>query len=369
MGIAWPAALLGLIALALPLLIHLLARGEFQRVAVATTQFVRERPRLRWRRMQISHPLLLALRLALVALCVLLIGEPFRHLSAGSDGGTPWTLVSAQVEAAQARVLTSDGNAAARWLAPGFPSLDEPRPQWQAGQLWSLIDAADRQAPGAAAFDIIVPTTIAPPGTVRPTLARKLRWIDAGPMTINTDKRAPLNVDIVYDAERRQAADEVATAVAAWRDAGLNASANLIPATATNARAPFIVWLSSSALPEDDATSRVVVAQRPLLGSTTVPVRFRPDGSVALRAQHAAGFDVRIMDDMFAADGAPHINLARELLDALLRTKLYSPPANYPTSIAQLMGSNNIEARADMRVRQPLISVFVWLFALIAALE
>ncbi len=158
MGIAWPAALLGLIALALPLLIHLLARGEFQRVAVATTQFVRERPRLRWRRMQISHPLLLALRLALVALCVLLIGEPFRHLSAGSDGGTPWTLVSAQVEAAQARVLTSDGNAAARWLAPGFPSLDEPRPQWQAGQLWSLIDAADRQAPGGAAFDIIVPT-------------------------------------------------------------------------------------------------------------------------------------------------------------------------------------------------------------------
>lgn len=368
MGVAWPAALLGLIALALPLLIHLLARGEFQRIAVATTQFVRERPRLRWRRLQISHPLLLALRMALLALCVLLIAQPFRTLPAGDDDTGERTFVSTRLSATQVQTLLDQQAATSHWLAPGFPSLDQPRPVWQPGRLWSLLDAADQWAPGGVAFNVIAPMPITSPGSLRPTLARNLRWIDGGTAATAGDLAETLNVDIVYDPPLKPTADAVANAIAAWQDAGLAATARVVPATAA-VRAPYAVWLSASPLPINDQAPRVVVAQRPLLEGATVTTGFSNDGTSAQRAQHADGVEVRLLDNMLAVDGTPNPNLARDLLSAFVGARMSVPAQDYPVSIDQLTPSTSTIARASLRQRQPLASQIIWLIALLALLE
>ncbi len=368
MGIAWPAALLGLIALAVPLLIHLLARGEFQRVTVATTRFVRERPRLRWRRLQISHPLLLALRMALIALCVLLIAQPFHKVAGNATDSASWTLVSVEVDAAAARSLAGAAKPPARWLAPGFPSIDEPRPAWPAAQLWSAMDAANHLAPADVGFTLIAPAMTPSPGAVRPTLGRALSWVTAPAISRSAARAAPLSIDIVYDQNRRQDMDEIVSVIAAWRDAGLDASANTLLATGERGDAPFAIWLSSAALPPDNP-ARVVVAERPLLDAKAIPIRFGADGSVALSAQHAAGIDVRILQEMFATDGTPRDGLARDLLEALISTQLYTPPLNYPVNLEQLTNSNTRNARLDTPIEQPLTTLFFWLIALVAALE
>ena len=88
MSFGWPAALLGLVALALPLAIHLLQRGRYRRIEVATTRFLGLDDRPRWRRIEPREPWLLALRVLLVILGVLLLTEPY-----GCAGSSPyWTV-------------------------------------------------------------------------------------------------------------------------------------------------------------------------------------------------------------------------------------------------------------------------------------
>ena len=77
--IAWlhPAALVGLLAIALPVIVHLLRRERARRVIVPSLRFVRASERTAVRLRTPSDPWLLLLRIGIVACAALAAGRPF----------------------------------------------------------------------------------------------------------------------------------------------------------------------------------------------------------------------------------------------------------------------------------------------------
>lgn len=118
MSLLLPSALFALLALALPLLIHLQRRREtppprlFAALAYIDPQ---ARPK---QRVRLRDLLLLLLRLLLLAVLAVLLAQPLLHGRAGA----PWVLLWPGLDPTQ--VGTVDENAELRWLAPGFPPVD-----------------------------------------------------------------------------------------------------------------------------------------------------------------------------------------------------------------------------------------------------
>src|ERR1051325_6373458 len=77
-----PFTLVGLALLALPVLIHLLVRRRAGRLDFPSLRFLRETPSFRLYPRHVRQPLLMALRLAALALIILGLARPFMSLSA-----------------------------------------------------------------------------------------------------------------------------------------------------------------------------------------------------------------------------------------------------------------------------------------------
>src|SRR6185436_15095698 len=77
MGFVAPLVLVGLGALAIPVLIHLIQRERKRVVEFPSLMFIRRIPYQSVRRRRIRHWLLLAMRLAALALVVLAFARPF----------------------------------------------------------------------------------------------------------------------------------------------------------------------------------------------------------------------------------------------------------------------------------------------------
>src|SRR6187431_281369 len=99
MVLLWPAGLLALVALAVPLLLHLRRATEARRVEFAALRWLspRQRPRTRLR---LREWLLLLLRLLLVALVALLFAGP-AHVPGGKAPPEVLVAPSLRVEAAR----------------------------------------------------------------------------------------------------------------------------------------------------------------------------------------------------------------------------------------------------------------------------
>ncbi|HEX8138891.1 MAG TPA: BatA domain-containing protein [Pyrinomonadaceae bacterium] len=78
-----PLTLIGLVLLALPVLIHLLARRRAARLDFPSLKFLRETPSFRLRPRRVREPLLLALRLAALALLIAGLARPLLFSNAG----------------------------------------------------------------------------------------------------------------------------------------------------------------------------------------------------------------------------------------------------------------------------------------------
>src|SRR6187431_2425991 len=98
MVLLWPAGLLALVALAVPLLLHLRRATEARRVEFAALRWLspRQRPR---RRLRVREWLLLLLRLLLAALVALLFAGPAR--AAGLAAGCALALARARPAASR----------------------------------------------------------------------------------------------------------------------------------------------------------------------------------------------------------------------------------------------------------------------------
>jgi hypothetical protein len=160
-----PALLAGLAALAIPILVHLVQRERKRVVAFPSLMFLRKIPYQSVRRRAIRHWLLLALRLAALALVVLAFARPIARgvpLGAGAAGGAREVVVLvdrsysmgygdhwARAQAAARRVvgaLAPGDRATLAWFDEGVEvalrSATDPA---------ALAAAVDRARPGAGA--------------------------------------------------------------------------------------------------------------------------------------------------------------------------------------------------------------------------
>jgi hypothetical protein len=113
---AW--ALIGLVGIALPVLIHLLARGHARTHRFPSLRFIDPSQLLPTRRTRVQDPLLLALRCTIVGLAALALAQPV----------LPTTRRKQAMERGVARAIVVDTSASMRRLTPsGSPALDSAR--------------------------------------------------------------------------------------------------------------------------------------------------------------------------------------------------------------------------------------------------
>ncbi|MEO0425770.1 MAG: BatA domain-containing protein, partial [Pseudomonadota bacterium] len=226
MSFANPAALGLLGLLAVPILIHLLAQGEYRVVSVGSLRWLQSQQQPRWSRLQLRDPWRLALRCGLVAAMVLALAQP--EWSVGSSQTNTQVLVdpSADMAAAReavrevrARAQSTGGTLAIRWLSPGFPKWDASPPDEGDVPLYDLLAAADDTlAPGPLV--VLAQAQADRLGWRRPTLARAVDWV-ALPGTVPGAERASpgRSVAVVHDG-RPEVAAWVAAAIDAWAAGG-----------------------------------------------------------------------------------------------------------------------------------------------------
>ncbi|WP_088183939.1 BatA domain-containing protein [Sphingobium sp. Z007] len=244
MGLLFPAALAALLALVVPLIIHIARKSEQLPTDFAALRWLRQKPKPRSRLRFDEWPLLLV-RLALLALAALWLAQPILF---GAADRSPYVAV---VPGAQFDALAFK-DSRLYWLAPGFPAIDTPQP---AGPLpiASLIRQIDAELPPGTPLTIVTPTIIEGADADRLRLSRKVTWrITSGAMPGPQAKPAPPPLlSVRVDAEHRSAVRYVRAAALAWQPAGRAAD---IDTAAIDAPLPdprrTLVWLAGGTLPD-----------------------------------------------------------------------------------------------------------------------
>ena len=169
-GLLLPAGLLALVALVVPVLLHLVRQSEQKRVEFAALRWLTARAQPR-RRPRLDEWLLLLLRLVLLALLALWLAQP---VWLGPQDTRPWLLVHPAIPASRTPP-PSNLDEQRRWLAPGFPSLEQPAPKSTAS-IGSLLRELDASLPANAAMRVLVPTQFDATDAERPVLRRRVTW-------------------------------------------------------------------------------------------------------------------------------------------------------------------------------------------------
>lgn len=171
-ALLFPLGLAALLALALPLIVHLARRSEARPTDFAALRWLREKPRPKSRLRFDEWPLLL-LRLLLIAALALWLARP---VLPGSADMTPVVAAVPGVDAGP----PADG-VRNIWLAPGFPPGDEPQPSCLAAgaicpPLFSLIRQLDAELAPGVPLTLVVPEILAGLDAQRPRLSRAVTW-------------------------------------------------------------------------------------------------------------------------------------------------------------------------------------------------
>ncbi len=182
---AAPAWLWALLALAVPLALHLWSRRPNTVIRVSSLRHLLDLPTARrWSR-KLTEPLLLLLRLAVVALLALALARPrLAGFSASHRGPVvlldPKLLTDSQTLATDP-LLDSLRRAGekVRLLAAGFPASPIAKPAWYKEEptaLWDLIAQADRRLAPDDGLLVIARPSPDRLGGVRPRLSTTLQW-------------------------------------------------------------------------------------------------------------------------------------------------------------------------------------------------
>ena len=235
----FPLGLLALAAWLVPLLVHLARRHQYAPLDFAALRWLRAKVRPRQRVRFDEWPLLLV-RLALLAALALLLARPVLQGSAADTHPVIVVAPGLDVAAQQARQPNADW----RWLAPGFPPLEQPAPTG-AQPLVSLLRELDQQLPIGAPLTVYVPDPMPGADAERPRLSRNVQWQPlavAPPSAARPTTGAPrlhLGVDAGAQAQR------VFSAVQrAWSAAPLAPASAAVPGTDA-----IGVWPSTAPLP------------------------------------------------------------------------------------------------------------------------
>lgn len=236
MGLLFPAALVALAALILPLIIHIARKSEQVPTDFAALRWLRSRPKPRSRLRFDEWPLLL-LRLALLALAALWLAQPLLF-GAGNDRSYVAVVPGAQID------IKALGEARGHWLAPGFPKIDTIQPTGPL-PIASLIRQLDAELPAKTPLTIITPTILDGADADRLRLSRKVTWRISGGAMASARKAAPPPIlSIRHDADHRAALRYIGAAALAWQPAKRDSE---LDSKATNAPLPdkrhILVWL------------------------------------------------------------------------------------------------------------------------------
>lgn len=289
LGLAAPAWLAALAALAVPLAIHLWTRRPARVIRVASIRHFVGAP-VHARRLHLDDPWLLLVRAALLAVVVVMLARPYFASGADEAPGT-WVLVDpVLLDSAVRRVppLGGDGTAVEtaarlldslrlagtpiRLLAPGLPqfSWDEPPPARSAphADLWSLMREAEYTAPSGTRFLVIAQPRLPADAGERPRIGVEVRWVAAwsapGERTAEAERRTQagesdtvLRGALVFAEDERldEARYAAAALEAAAGDRLRDGAARVLPLDSAEAaasgarRGDWLVWLADRPLP------------------------------------------------------------------------------------------------------------------------
>ncbi|MBB6227498.1 hypothetical protein FHS79_001664 [Polymorphobacter multimanifer] len=266
-GFLFPLGLLGLLAVVLPLAIHLARRSDADIIDFAALRWLRAAPRPRAQIRFDEVPLLL-LRLLLVVLLALLLAQPIWR---GWTDRRPVLVVFPGADLVEARAaLASAGDARALWLTPGFPDFGEIAPP--AGPVSSLVRELDSTLAAQVPLTILVPGVLQGVDAELPRLSRpvQVRILEGAMPAL----AAP--VEKLAFAARGPATDPGLRWLRAAAT-GLGAGFDLQPADAPMPpQSSILLWLGSGT-PPDPITNWVasggtalVMAQTQIPAGTTV---------------------------------------------------------------------------------------------------
>jgi hypothetical protein len=246
-GLLLPMALAALLALAIPVVIHISRRTESRVIDFAALRWLTPSPRPR-RRPRIEERRLLLLRLLLLAALALWLARPVlwdaqdaRPVIAVEPGVDPAPIIGAAPR--EARLV---------WLAPGFPSLDHAPPQASAPAV-SLIRQLDAELSPDAPLDVVVPPVLEEADAERPRLTRPVNW-RVSDQAIRAEPPAPAAapaLTVRHSAEARDGVRYIRAAATAWDSP--DAEPRLDLAAIDQPLAPetrHLVWLAAGPLPE-----------------------------------------------------------------------------------------------------------------------
>jgi hypothetical protein len=153
------------LALALPILIHLLGRGRGRRELWPNIRLLRETGLASGARWRPSEPALLALRCALVATVALALAEPW--LREREVGTTLWLIEPGVAKPASSSV---------RYLEAGLPTTDLAHHDSASPDIWSLLAEADDLFPGVSSLHVVARPRVAGLIGARPELQHAVVW-------------------------------------------------------------------------------------------------------------------------------------------------------------------------------------------------
>ncbi|WP_419255312.1 BatA domain-containing protein [Caulobacter sp. ErkDOM-YI] len=238
-----PAALGALIAIAVPLAIHIARRTETQTIDFSALRWLNPNPRP-VRRLRLDERLLLAVRIALILAIALLLAQP---VARPPGDGRAVVAVSPAVNIAD----VPDGDERRVWLAPGFPGLDRPAPALPTN-LASLIRQLDAETPARTPIAVVVPPELTGVDAQRLYLSRPVDWrvTASSRQPAPVAARAPPALIVRYSRDGEDAVRYFRAAATAFAEPGKPPAFDAGPVDRPLPRsARYLVWLSSAPMP------------------------------------------------------------------------------------------------------------------------
>ncbi|ATC25734.1 hypothetical protein EIB18_15005 [Caulobacter vibrioides] len=236
-----PAALAALLAVAVPLAIHIARRTETKTIDFAALRWLNPNPKP-VQRLQLDERLLLAVRVALIVAIALALARPVLRPSGDER---PVVAIAPGIDAAQ---LADDGQRRV-WLAPDFPSADRAAPATTA-DLASLIRQLDAETPATTPLTLVVPQAFDADGA-RLVLSRQVVWqiVPAAATPGPKPQRTPPSLVVRYAAERAEAVQYFRAAAGAYAGPDQAPAFEAAPVDQPPpAKAKTLIWLSGAPL-------------------------------------------------------------------------------------------------------------------------
>lgn len=359
-----PLALFALLALALPLLLHLDRRRTPRRLLFPALRWLGRAQPVR-RSARLTEGLLLSLRLALLIVLALWLAEPV--LRGWSGAARPWVAVVPGVSPAAATAAGLEP-AQAVWLAQGFPSLNEAAPA-AGDDTASLLRELDASLAAEDTLTVLVPRELGGLDAAAIELSRPVQWrvVDgASPQQAPAPARNRLLV-VRHAAAAEPALRWIRAAGAAWNAADAEAVVlDVAPiGTPLPQTAAALLWIGAP--PDADALQRLragttllEIPARTSPGAASIGDDWKPAARRVGRGWHRVSAQ--------ALDPGSLSLLHEPVFPARLHALLFGAPPS-PDRARAADVRPGLASRPAVAPTEPLRPLLTWLAALLFLFE